>query len=155
MEQLKALLDKAKTDEELMAKLDSLGMKGSGQGTAGSNWDEYIKLAAEYGFTITADELDKIEKHGELNENDLESVSGGEYDYGRSVNCWFTPTGKKSPDELNAECGSYCGWFLNHCSCWGMPYCNDKMHVINKRSERLEPQEDWNHARKDPPSYKS
>ena len=41
MKQIKALLEKAKSDDELMTKLDTLGRTSAGT-------EEYITLAAEY-----------------------------------------------------------------------------------------------------------
>jgi len=74
MSQLKAFIEKAQSDKELMAKLDALGEKDAGA-------DEIIALAKENGFTVTADELEKIkdggEESGELAEEDLEAVAGG------------------------------------------------------------------------------
>jgi len=74
MEQIKALIEKAKTDKDIMAKLDALGSKDAGT-------DEIITLAKEYGFTVTADEIEKFkgnEKNtGELKEEELEVVAGG------------------------------------------------------------------------------
>jgi len=74
MSQLKAFIEKSKADKELMAKLDELGAKDAGA-------DEIIALAKENGFTITADEIEKMkdgdEASGELKEEDLEAVTGG------------------------------------------------------------------------------
>ena len=77
MEQLKAFIEKAKTDKVLAEKLDILGIKGAGD-------DEIIALAAEYGFTITKEEIENIKSHScnsckscELKEEDLENVAGG------------------------------------------------------------------------------
>ena len=74
MSQLKAFIEKAQSDKELMAKLDELGAKDAGV-------DEVIALAKENGFTITADEIEKMkdggEESGELAEEDLEAVAGG------------------------------------------------------------------------------
>ena len=79
MEQLNAFIEKAKTDSELMAKLDELGFqKASG--------DEYIALAAEHGFTFTKEELEQLRTEGftlksrQLCEEELENISGGEHD---------------------------------------------------------------------------
>ena len=76
MEQLKALIEKAKSDEELMAKLDALGAKDAGD-------DEIIALAKEYGFTVTAEDIDQVKNESagstdkELTEEELEAVAGG------------------------------------------------------------------------------
>ena len=76
MEQIKAFIEKANTDSELMAKFEALGAKNAGA-------DEIIVLAAEYGFTFTAQEYKQVKaaasapQMGELNEEELGAVSGG------------------------------------------------------------------------------
>jgi len=75
MEQIKLFIEKANTDSELLSKLDALGAKNAGA-------DEVIALAAEYGFTFTAQEYEQAKarahaKTGELSEEDLDAVSGG------------------------------------------------------------------------------
>jgi len=74
MNQIKALIEKAQSDKDLMAKLDALGEKDAGA-------DEVISLAKEYGFTVTTDEIEKMntggEELGELTEDELEAVAGG------------------------------------------------------------------------------
>jgi len=77
MEQLKLFLEKAKTDSELAAKLDALGVKKAGD-------DEIIALAAEYGFTFTKEDIEQMKseepKHCgscELREEELDNVAGG------------------------------------------------------------------------------
>ena len=80
MEQLKLFLEKAKTDSELAARLDALGAKKAGD-------DEVIALAAEHGFTFTKEDIEQMKqeepKHCgscELQEEELENISGGEHD---------------------------------------------------------------------------
>jgi len=77
MEQIKALIEKAESDNELMAKLDELGNKDAGA-------DEIINLAKEYGFTVTADDSEQLKNESikaaeteEIKEEDLEAVAGG------------------------------------------------------------------------------
>ena len=76
MEQMKALLEKARNDKELMAKLDALG-------ASGAEADKIIALAVEYGFSITAEDYRQAakttcpQKKGELKEEDLEAAAGG------------------------------------------------------------------------------
>ena len=76
MEQIKAFIEKAKTDSELMAKLDALGRKGA------EGVDEVVSLAAKYGFSVTKEDMEAARRgncphHGELSEEDLDVVSGG------------------------------------------------------------------------------
>ena len=73
MNQLQAMLEKAKTDKVLMDKLEELGRKNAVP-------EEIIAFAADHGFTITANDLEvaacgKI--GGELNEEQLDQISGG------------------------------------------------------------------------------
>ena len=76
MNQMKAFIEKAKNDKELMAKLNALGASGAGA-------DKIVALAAEYGFAITeedyrqAAEMAGTRKAGELKEEDLEAAAGG------------------------------------------------------------------------------
>ena len=76
MEQMKAFIEKARNDKALMAKLDELS-------AGGAEMDKIIALAAEHGFTITAEDYRqavkaaRMRKSGELNEKDLEAASGG------------------------------------------------------------------------------
>jgi predicted ribosomally synthesized peptide with nif11-like leader len=75
MEQIKAFMEQAKADTELMAKLDALGAKGA------SGVEEVIALAQTYGYTLTAQDLEAAkagpQKTGELSEADLDAVAGG------------------------------------------------------------------------------
>ena len=76
MEQMKVLLEKAKSDKALMAKLDELGASGAAP-------DKFVALAAEYGFAITAEDYQMAleqagtPKTGELKEEELEAAAGG------------------------------------------------------------------------------
>jgi len=79
MEQLKAFLEKAGADSELTIKLEELG-----EGT--ENSDEFIAIAAEYGFIVTTNDINEVKselKKTEISEDQLESVAGGS---GWSVN---------------------------------------------------------------------
>jgi len=77
MEQIKAFIEKANTDSELMAKLDALGAKNA-------DAENVIALAAEYGFTFSKEDYEKMSgcgrkcaRCGELSEEELGAVSGG------------------------------------------------------------------------------
>ena len=74
MEQIKAFIEKAKTDSELMAKLDAAGARNAAA-------TEVIAIAAEYGFIFTVQDYEQAKaapvKMGELNEEELDSISGG------------------------------------------------------------------------------
>ena len=77
MDQLKAFFDKAKTDEELMAKLYELGKREAPD-------EEIIALASEHGFTITKEEIEIMKSHScssyvscKIQEEDLENATGG------------------------------------------------------------------------------
>jgi len=149
MKQLKAFTEKAKSDQKLSEKLDALGAKGAGI-------DEYIELAAEYSFTVTKDELEKIEMTEELSEEELEEVSGGSNK--TSGNCFFTPTGERKYifAAERIKCNSFCGWDKWCCDCWGRPAtCRDKWHMVelDNHKDYLAPINDTNHYKKHPPSY--
>ena len=103
MNQMQALLEKARSDKELMAKLNELGAGGAEPDKMPG---KVVALAAEYGVTITEEDYrlaveaaaghvcprsagqsaagcPSAESHGcarkaeELNEEDLEAVAGG------------------------------------------------------------------------------
>jgi len=100
MEQVKAFIEKAKTDSELMAKLDALGRKGA------EAVDEVIALAAEYGFTVTKEDAEAARcetcprhHHGELSEYDLAGVSGGGWTSNR-----YDPAKCPSVTRTNFDC---------------------------------------------------
>ena len=78
MEQMKAFIEKASSDSDLLAKLNELSKCGE----AG----KIVALAAEYGFEITEEDCRKAAekascagcaKTQQLTEEDLESVDGG------------------------------------------------------------------------------
>ena len=75
MKQIKAFMEKANQDKELMEKLEAI----SNISEAEYN-DAIIALATEYGFTIATDEIEElssITKPGEISEEQLEAVTGG------------------------------------------------------------------------------
>ena len=82
MEQLKAMLEKAKTDKELTARLYELSQKDAAS-------DEIIALAAEYGFVVTAEDLENHKSCGgkcsELSAEELAAVSGGVFEPGSDI----------------------------------------------------------------------
>ena len=123
MEQIKAFIEKAKSDSTLMAKLDALGKSGIGS-------DEVIALAAEYGFTFTVQEYEEAMKYGgncakcgELSEADLDAVSGG---------CLFGTQNRYDPDKCTGTLGRTkyeCVGFLN------MSWCDHfKMDLLTQGS---------------------
>jgi len=154
VEQLKAFIEKVNSDKELLEKVDALGAKGA-------NNDELISLAAECGFTITADELDEKKKSLVLDEEQLQEVVGGTGG-GSADKCWFTPTGRTKTEKMFgedipfAECGSTC-WQINTCWCYKRQYadrgiCVDKWHEL-EYWDTLWPYQLTNHEKKQPPSY--
>ena len=75
MSQMRAFIEKAENDSGLMDKLNKLGASGAGP-------DKVVALAAEYGFSITAEDFLKAmetvcPQAGKLTEEDLEAVAGG------------------------------------------------------------------------------
>lgn len=164
MEQLNAFIEKAKSEKELADKLSELDPKGA-------KAEEYVALAAEYGFTITAEEIEKHRKRAELSEEELEGVVGGEAAFQTSLTCWFTPTGKgykKSMfSDYRVECKSFCFGIIEQCSCYGGgrggEICYEKWHVIEKkegapdrpRDHYLAPIDKSNHWKKAPFTYEA
>ena len=63
-EQLKAFLEKVKSDSSLQEKLK-----------AASDADAVVAIAKEAGFNFTADDLTKVQS--KLSDQELESVAGG------------------------------------------------------------------------------
>ena len=151
MEQLNAFIEKAKSDNELTEKLNTLGQKGAGS-------DEYITLAAGYGFTITAEELDENIKHKELNEEQLEEVAGGIAEV-KSANCWFKPGGEKKVHNghLWLKCSAWSCWSVikTYCSCYGESQCKDGWHklMFDIEPSYLYDVDYYNHSLKHPPTY--
>ena len=154
MEQLNALIEKAKTDNELKEKINALGSKGAGD-------DEIVALAAEYGFTITVEQMEEMRKQKELSEEQLEDVAGGGDPPGN--NCWFTPTGNRKTVIIKGyeipfmECNSTC-WQVGTCWCYKRQYgdrgiCVDKWHEVDDEFFTLYPVFLTNHQRKKPPTY--
>jgi len=75
MEQLKAFLEKARTDEELSKKIETLS-----ENSEEAYNEAIIALAAGYGFTIDTDEIKEINlpaQYNEISEEQLEAISGG------------------------------------------------------------------------------
>ena len=108
MSQIKAFFEKAKSDENLMAKLDELGKKEAPA-------EEIISLAAEYGFVITAEEIEQakgLQQTGELSEEELDKVSGGFWYVDRYNDAICTPFLKRTRYECvgflqNSHCTFY------------------------------------------------
>ena len=149
MKHLIEFIEKAKSDQKLSEKLDALGAKGAAI-------DEYITLAAEYGFAITTDELEKIERTIELREEELEEIAGG--GGGSSADCFFTPTGERqfifAAERI--KCNSWCGWDRWCCYCWKKPgTCREKWHLVevDTHKDYLAPYYDINHCKKHPSDY--
>ncbi|QNI54377.1 nif11-like leader peptide domain protein [Synechococcus sp. BIOS-E4-1] len=72
-EQLQAFLEKVKSDNSLQEKLK-----------AATESDAVSAIAKEAGFSISADDLKKVQS--EVSEEELEGAAGGE----RSKNCCLT-----------------------------------------------------------------
>ena len=149
MSQLNEFIEKAKSDQAISEKLKALGVKGA-------SLEDYAALATEYGFSIKTVELEEIEKNRELNENELEEVSGGGTENG--PNCYFTPTGEKKYVYYaeRIKCNSFCGYHAWTCHCWGIPdVCKDKWHLVETSGhvDYLAPYNKSNHSKKHPPNY--
>ena len=73
-EQLKAFLEKVKTDTSLQEKLK-----------AAADANAVVAIAKEAGFSISADDLTKAQS--ELSEEELEGVAGGTIWTCRTIGC--------------------------------------------------------------------
>jgi len=107
MNQFQEFINKAFENEELMEKVNELSMREPTD-------EEVIALAAEYGFTITADDLEQQKdrtcsacESGKLEEEDLETVAGGTAGSDR----WNPDICMKPPGGLRYECVGFLGYF--------------------------------------------
>jgi len=152
MEQLKAFIEKVESDNELKAKIEALDEKAEQP-------DEIIVLAAKYGFTVTAEDIEQLKSNtatknsgGELTGEQLENIAGGGTSAGKKYVCWFRPTGKLKITDSNTwlECDHDCWLFMGgYCSCHGKDHCIGKYHRIEEDGI-LAPRTDRNHKDKDP-----
>ena len=148
MEQIRAFIEKAKTDKELMAKLNTL--ESEKYGTA-----EIIALAAEYGFAVTTEEIEQAAKASgtqELKEGELGEIAGGAppgIEDNDTQPCRFTWTGKEKPykGEQWLECASSFLACLT-CRCFGKEHCKDRWHAAHSDNLVLAPQNFANHLSK-------
>ena len=148
MEQLKAFLEKAESDKELMDKFNEIGSNGACA-------DDYIALASEYGFTVTMEEMEEEKKSVLLSEDQLEDVAGG---IAPRLFCWFSTAGEtKEIDGNNYRlCNAWwCSTKWETCKCKDTPQCKDSWHRLNHREWGLYPKDWANHSKKLPPEYKT
>ena len=74
-----------KEDKALREKFEAAGKRIAENKEAADHAELLVKAAAEVGFTLTAAEVDcVIAQAEELNDEDLEKVSGGEFNW-----CWW------------------------------------------------------------------
>ena len=74
-EQLKAFLEKVKTDTSLQEKLKAAG-----------DSDAVLAIAKDAGFSISADDLTKAQS--ELSDEDLDEIAGGHQDQQKPFPFW-------------------------------------------------------------------
>ena len=116
MEQIKVFIEKIGSDNELKAKVEALGEKAE-------NTDEIITLAAQNGFTITADEITAFKNgntFGELTEEDLGAVSGGNSKNRYDSTC-------KNMTKIKSDCVGFL---------W-LRWCDHYRKELDKRSDVL------------------
>ena len=142
MNQLELFIEKAKTDNELAEKINAL--EGAGFQDA-----DVITLAAEYGFTVTAEDI-KNKKSGELGEEELENVAGGG-GFDTDSKCWFHPRGRSRVIDGNTwlECDGSCRILWEDCACRHTAFCVDKWHWVHS-DKYLYLKEYSNHKKKNP-----
>ena len=111
MEQLKAFLEKAGTDEEISEKLEALGKEAE-------HTEKLKAIAAEYGFNITTEEIEEAKTNFEklnkkLTDEDLEEVTGGT---ARGTVNRYCPSWCKNRTEYRYACRHPFFW-CDHYSC--------------------------------------
>ena len=122
MEQIKLFLEKAQSDSDLAAKLEEMRVNDAGV-------EEFITLAAEYGFTITKEELEQPPKvSGEISEELLEDIAGGRTN---GSNCWFKPHGTENNDRYSCSNKGVCRFYKDRCKCFGTINCEEGGHIRN------------------------
>ena len=150
MDQIKLFIEKARSDAGLMAQLEKMRLRDA-------TVDEYIALAAEYGFTITQADYENamtvnMPKSGEITEEQLEDVSGGILVV--SDECWFKDSGEyryfthAGENRVRARCTERCTLFLAICGCRGWSACVDGWHEVHIESAVLWPENFRNHDEK-------
>ncbi|MCL2003100.1 MAG: Nif11-like leader peptide family RiPP precursor [Oscillospiraceae bacterium] len=113
MNQMQAFIEKARSDKDLMARLDALG-------ASGAEMEKVVALAAEYGFTVTEEDCRQAaaracpHKAGKLAEEDLEAVAGA-----------FGTENRYDP----AVCGQYTRVHFNCVGFLGGHWCD---HYVQK-----------------------
>lgn len=109
-ENMKKLLEIASGNEELKDKLSK------------ASKEEIIAIAKENGITIA--EADFEEAKGELNDDELAAISGGE-----TCDCWIGGGGKGSAGQKTCGCGGlgfgYTSRGKERCSCVAIGIGND------------------------------
>ena len=146
MKQIKEFIEKAKSDSELMAKFDAPSAKNA-------EINEVVTLAAEYGFTFTADDwkayldwsksINGGKQSKEIPPEELENVSGG-YENGSPHypfvgKCWFhaASEAENRNGRMRKRCNQFAcnalltvnGNFEWHCcGCWGTDKCVGNWH---------------------------
>ena len=123
MNQMQSFIEKAKTDKDLMTKLNALG-------ASGASMDKVVALAAEHGFTISEEDCrmavetpcpsclhNSGEPAAELSEEDLEAAAGG-----------YNSRHDPSICSQYKEVGYNCVGFL------GLSHCNWYQHVAHRDS---------------------
>ena len=82
-EQLKAFLEKVKSDTELQVKLKAAASPEAG-----------LEIAKEAGFSITSEDIQSMQSApGEVSDEELEEAAGGDRGCYRSVPSWRVSRG--------------------------------------------------------------
>jgi len=125
MNQIELFIEKAQTEAELAAKLEEMRVNDAGT-------DEFIALAAEYGFTLTKEDIEQPpDASSELCMDELEIVAGGDRGGARQT-CFFIQ-GKHNGRERDSY-GWYCKnrnrchYFTEMCKCYGTTNCKAGQH---------------------------
>ena len=124
MEQLKAFIEKVNSDKELKQRIETLG-------AGDTDNDEIAALAAEYGFNVTAEDIEQFKQFScsgcnELGEDQLENIAGGWDYYFYTENRWDSAI-CNSINIVNKRCQRD-GLFSRKCD----HYWRDKIDIPNQ-----------------------
>jgi len=132
MKTITDLLEKINADESFREKVRSIAKDCRTP-------DEGVAAMESLGYTITADEWTEYSKPAgngctchELDENELENVSGGwlnppSYRF-KSEQGWASLSEHNTPDRV--RCETSCYGLVDSCLCHGQKCCVGKMHEV-------------------------
>ena len=132
MEQFRLFLEKAEADPMLMTKIDELGLLKDGA-------EKISELGRENGFSFTPGDVNNFirgaKEKGQVNEKELEEISGGGSGLAWCVYCIEYTAGrifdvKQDGPTFWGLCTHRGGQFCTFigCRCWGTSHCVGGWH---------------------------